>query len=35
MFRSLDNASITTLHVDDDGTLTLVGGGAEADTLIR
>lgn len=35
VIRSLDNASITTLHVDDDGRLTLVGGGAEADTLIR
>lgn len=35
MFRSLDNASITTLQVDDDGRLMLVGGGAEADTLIR
>ena len=35
VIRSLDNASITTLHVDDDGRLTLVDGGAEADTLIR
>ena len=35
VIRSLDNASITTLHVDDDGRLTMLGGGAEADTLIR
>ncbi len=35
LIRSLDNASITTLHVGTKGELTLVDGGSEADTLIR
>jgi broad specificity phosphatase PhoE len=33
--RSLDNCSITIVDVDRSGTLTLVEGGHEADTLIR
>lgn len=33
--RSLDNASVTVVDVDSDGTLTLVEGGHEAETLIR
>jgi broad specificity phosphatase PhoE len=32
--RSLDNASVTTVEILDDG-LVLVEGGHEADTLIR
>jgi broad specificity phosphatase PhoE len=35
VIRSLDNASVTTLNVDAAGSLTLVEGGSEADTLIR
>jgi hypothetical protein len=35
LIRSLDNASITTLHVGTKGELTLIDGGSEADTLIR
>lgn len=35
VIRSLDNASVTTLHVNVAGKLTLVAGGAEADSLIR
>lgn len=35
VIRSLDNASVTTLNVDATGTLTLLEGGSEADTLIR
>lgn len=35
MLRSVDNASITTLQVGADGRLTLIEGGAEANTLIR
>jgi len=35
VIRSLDNASVTTVNVDVDGSLTLLEGGTEADTLIR
>lgn len=35
VIRSLDNASITVLQVDEHGVMTLVEGGSEADTLIR
>ena len=35
LIRSFDNCSITTLARSDDGRLSLVGYGAEADTLIR
>jgi broad specificity phosphatase PhoE len=35
VIRSVDNASITVIDVAHDGTLSLVEGGAEADTLIR
>lgn len=35
VIRSLDNASVTTMNVDSDGTLSLLEGGSEADTLIR
>jgi broad specificity phosphatase PhoE len=34
VIRSLDNCSITIVDIDD-GTLSLVEGGHEADTLIR
>lgn len=35
VIRSLDNTSVTTIGIDDGGTLHLVEGGHEADTLIR
>jgi broad specificity phosphatase PhoE len=35
VIRSLDNCSVTVVDVAPDGTLTLVEGGHEADTLIR
>lgn len=35
VIRSLDNASITTIEVEGDASLTLIDGGNEADTLIR
>jgi len=35
VIRSLDNCSVTVVNVGDDGVLTLVEGGREADTLIR
>jgi len=35
VIRSVDNASITVIDVAHDGTLSLVEGGAEADTLVR
>lgn len=35
VIRSLDNASVTVLHVGADGELSFVEGGSEADTLIR
>lgn len=35
LVRSVDNASVTTLHVDVSGRLTLSEGGAEANTDIR
>ena len=35
LIRSFDNCSITTIHRSDDGRLSLVDYGAEADTLIR
>jgi len=35
MIRSLDNCSVTVVDVGDDGVLTFVEGGREADTLIR
>lgn len=35
LIRSLDNCSVTVLERSDDGTLTLLETGSEADTLIR
>lgn len=35
VIRSLDNCSVTTVEVGADGTVRLVEGGREADTLIR
>jgi len=35
VIRSVDNASVTVIDVAHDGTLSLVEGGAEANTLIR
>lgn len=35
VIRSLDNVSVTVIGVDEDGSLRLVQGGDEADTLIR
>jgi len=35
MIRSLDNCSVTIIDVGEDGVLTFVEGGREADTLIR
>lgn len=35
VISSVDNASVTVIGVDADGTLTLLEGGAEANTLIR
>ena len=35
VIRSLDNCSVTVVDVGDDGVLTIVEGGREADTLIR
>jgi broad specificity phosphatase PhoE len=35
VIRSVDNASVTVLEVGADGSLVLVEGGAEANTLIR
>jgi len=35
VIRSVDNASVTVIGVDASGSLTLLEGGAEANTLIR
>ena len=35
LIRSLDNASITTLHIGANSELTLIDAGSESDTLIR
>ena len=35
VIASLDNCSVTVIDVSEDGTLTLVETGGEADTLIR
>jgi hypothetical protein len=35
LIRSLDNCSVTVVDVRDDGSLVLLKGGDEADTLIR
>lgn len=35
VIRSLDNCSVTTVEVGDDGAVRLIEGGREADTLIR
>lgn len=35
MIRSLDNCSVTVVDVRDDGSLVLLEGGDEADTLVR
>ena len=35
VIRSLDNCSVTVVDVGDDGVLTIVEDGREADTLVR
>lgn len=35
MIRSLDNCSVTVVHVRGDGSLVLLEGGDEADTVVR